>query len=111
MRQPSDIPTKIIGVVVFLAVLAAWLYGEERGVDTEILWITATPVIMALAVGQGLANTANAAKQAADQTNGTLEARIQASLTSALAARDAARTRQAAGDIATPTHKPERSAP
>jgi len=91
--------TMIFGVVIFLASLAAWLWGETHAVNTDILWIVATPVVMALFVGQQLGATAEHAQQAATQTNGALDSRIKAGVAAALADRDAARTRQANGDI------------
>jgi hypothetical protein len=89
------------GVVVFVATLAAWLYGEAHHVDTTIVWTVAGPIILALFVGHQLGTTSDAAKQAASQTNGVLDARVKAAVAAALADRDAARTRQAQGDIGT----------
>ncbi|PKQ22216.1 MAG: hypothetical protein CVT65_14565 [Actinobacteria bacterium HGW-Actinobacteria-5] len=101
------VPTAVtmgFGVVVFVATLVAWLYGESVHVPTTILWTVATPIVLALFVGHQLGTTADAARQAATQTNGTLEARVKAAVATALADRDAARTRQAQGDIsAAPT--------
>ena len=99
MLKP-DWHTMIFGVLIFCATLAAWLFGELHGVETTILWSVATPVILALFVGQGLADTAANARAAATQTNGNMDGRIKAAVSSALADRDAARTRQAKGDIA-----------
>lgn len=104
MNTKSTIPTAVtmgFGVVVFVATLAAWLYGEQAHVDTTIVWTVAGPIVLALFVGHQLGNTADAAKQAASQTNGVLDARVKAAVAAALADRDAARTRQAQGDIGT----------
>lgn len=105
MSTKSTIPTAVtmgFGVVVFVATLIAWLYGESIAhVNTTIVWTVAGPIILALFVGQQLGNTADAAKQAASQTNGALDARVKAAVAAALADRDAARTRQAQGDIGT----------
>ena len=79
---------------------AAWLYGESVAhVDTTIVWTVSGPIILALFVGHQLGATADAAQQAANQTNGVLGDRIKAAVAAALADRDAARTRQAQGDI------------
>ena len=109
------VATMGFGVVVFLATLAAWLYGEQQGVNTAMLWTLSVPLVLALFLGQGINEAAGAAKQAAAQTNGVLDARIRSAVqgvvsdalpalvksatSAALADRDAARTRQARGDI------------
>lgn len=101
MNKPST-PTAVtmgFGVVIFIATLAAWLYGETAHIDTTIVWTVSGPIILALFVGHQLGTTSDAAKQAASQTNGTMEARVKSAVAAALADRDAARTRQAAGDI------------
>ena len=99
-RVPTTI-TMLFGVVIFVATLAAWLYGESVAhVDTTIVWTVSGPIILALFVGHQLGATADAAQQAANQTNGVLGDRIKAAVAAALADRDAARTRQAQGDIA-----------
>lgn len=90
------------GTVIFLATLAAWLYGSERGIDTTVLWSVTTPVIGFLFIGGALNKTAEHAEQAAVQTNGSMDSKIKAAVSSALADRDKARTRQALGDIADP---------
>lgn len=109
----KSVPTAVtmgFGVVVFVATLVAWLYGESVHVPTTILWTVAGPIIIALFVGHQLGTTADAARQAASQTNGVLDARVKAAVSAALADRDAARTRQAQGDIGTaapaPTDRP-----
>lgn len=89
----------IAGCVVLAMSLAAWLYGEVRGIDTSIIWTITGPVVVALMIGTQVATAADAAQRAAAQTNGALDARVQASVAQALAARDAARTRQRQGDI------------
>lgn len=86
--------TMIFGVIIFLAALGAWLWGETHNVNTDILWIVTTPVIGALFIGHQLGATAEHAQQAANQTNGLLEGRVKSAMSSALADRDAARTRQ-----------------
>lgn len=97
--KPTTV-TMTFGVVVFLGTLAAWLYGESVAhVDTTIVWTIAGPIILALFVGQQLGTATEAAQQAANQTNGVLDARIKAGVAAALADRDAARTRQAQGDV------------
>ena len=116
------VATMLFGTIIFLAATAAWLYAESLGVPTDILWLVVVPIVSALFVSQPLANLADrthaagdAARQAANQTNGVLDERIRgavstalgeqlpgivkAAASSALADRDAARTRQARGDI------------
>ena len=102
-RVPTTI-TMLFGVVIFISTLAAWLYGESVAhVDTTIVWTVSSPIILALFVGHQLGATADAAQQAANQTNGVLGDRIKAAVAAALADRDAARTRQAQGDIGAET--------
>ena len=104
----------IIGTIVFVVTIAAWLVAEFNHVPTGALLAFAVPVVAALFLANGLNRTAAAAQQAAAQTNGALDARIKSGVaagiaeqlpaieTAAAAAnakRDAARTRQAQGDI------------
>lgn len=99
MNRPTTV-TMTFGVVVFIATLGAWLYGESVAhVDTTIVWTISGPIILALFVGQQLGAAADAAQQAANQTNGVLDGRVKAAVASALADRDAARTRQSQGDV------------
>ena len=98
--------TMLIGLGVLGMSLAAWLYGEKNGIDTRVLWTVVPSLLIALFIGNSIGtNTevtqkaADAAQMAATQTNGTLAPRIEAAVSSALAKRDAARTRQAQGDI------------
>jgi hypothetical protein len=90
------------GTVIFIATLVAWLYGSQRGIDTTVLWSVVTPVIGFLFIGGALSKTADHAEQAAIQTNGSMEAKIKAQVSSALADRDAARTWQATSPLAPP---------
>lgn len=87
------------GTIITLATIAAWLYAATHGIDTAPLFAFAIPVVGALVIANGLGKTADAAQQAATQTNGLLGPRIKAEVTAALAERDAARTRQAVGDV------------
>ena len=89
----------IIGAVIFVAVIGAWLVAEFNHIGTGALLAFAVPVVAGLFVGQQLGATRDAAQQAANQTNGILDGRIEAAVSTALAKRDAARTRQAVGDI------------
>ena len=89
----------IIGSIIFVTVIVAWLVAEFNGVATGALLAFAVPVVAALFLGQQLGATRDAAQAAANQTNGVLDGRIEAAVSTALAKRDAARTRQAAGDI------------
>lgn len=90
------------GTVIFIATLVAWLYGSQRGIDTTVLWSVVTPVIGFLFIGGALSKTADHAEQAAIQTNGSMEAKIKAQVSSALADRDAARTWQATTPVGPP---------
>lgn len=101
-RSTPNLAMMIVGAGVFAMALTAWLYGETRGIDTTVIWTVATPVVGALFLVGPITAAASSAQQAAQQTNGQLEARIKAAVSSSLADRDAARTRQAAGDV-TPT--------
>ena len=98
--------TMAFGTVVLLAALAAWLYGEKNGIDTNIVWVVVGPITVALFMGGKVDEAASAANQAAQQTNGVLDGRIKAAVAGALADRDAARTRQAQGDISEATPQP-----
>ena len=109
----------IIGTVIFVATLAAWLYAETHDVDTSALLAFAVPVVGALFLSSGISAARSAAEQSANQTNGSMDAKIRAAMGSALsehdgaleaavsaalAKRDAARTRQALGDIGIGDH-------
>lgn len=100
--QDKPVPTTtmlIIGAVIFVAVIAAWLFAEFNHIGTGALLAFAVPVVGALFIGHQLGSTADAAKQAVSQTNGGLDGRVKSAVSAALADRDAARTRQAQGDI------------
>lgn len=90
---------RILGAVLFCAVIAAWIYAKGNGIDTTELLAFAVPVIGALFLVGPINAAATSSAQAAHQTNGMLEARVMAAVAKALAARDAARTRQQVGDI------------
>lgn len=98
----QTVAAMMFGTIIFLATLAAWLYGETNDIDTGVLWSVVTPVIAFLFIGGALNKTADAAEQAAIQTNGSMDAKIKSAVSSALADRDKARTRQAQGDISDP---------
>lgn len=87
------------GTVITIATIGAWLYGATHHIDTAPLFAFVIPVVGALFVAQNLGTTRDAAQQAANQTNGQLGPRIKAAVSEALADRDAARTRQAQGDV------------
>ena len=95
--------TMVFGAIVFITTVGAWLYGESHDIDTTILWAAAVPIIGALFIGQSMTATRTAAEQAASQTNGALESRIEGVVArvigAQLSARDIVRTRQARGDI------------
>lgn len=90
---------RVLGVVVFVVVVGAWLAGKRWGIDTSELVAFSVPVIGALFLVGPINKAADSSAQAAAQTNGVLGARIEAAVSAALAKRDAARTRQAQGDI------------
>ena len=104
----------VIGTIVFIVTIAAWLIAEFNHVPTGALLAFSVPVVAALFLANNLNRTAEAAQQAAAQTNGALDARIKAGVAAGIAEqlpaieqaaaaanakRDAARTRQAQGDI------------
>lgn len=95
----QTVAAMIFGTIIFLATLAAWLYASANGIDTGVLWSVVTPVIAFLFIGGALNKTAEHAQEAAVNTNGSMEPKIKAAVSEALANRDAARTRQAQGDI------------
>ncbi|MGW5239503.1 hypothetical protein ACWEOW_11270 [Monashia sp. NPDC004114] len=89
------------GTLITLAVIAAWLWGKTNGIETTELMAFAVPVVGALFLVTPLTKAADSAAQAAQQTNGAMDARIKSAVSAALADRDAARTRQAVGDVGT----------
>ena len=99
MNNTMPLRSLVAGVLTFALVLGSWLYGEILGIDTSVLWPVAVPVILGLLVGEVIGNASRNSAQAAQQTNGVMDDRIKASVASALADRDAARTRQSRGDI------------
>ena len=108
MAEPSspknDVPIMQLvmiaaGTIIVLATLAAWLYAAKNGIESSPLWAFSIPIAGALLIGHQLSRVGENAKQAAVQTNGNMEARMKAAAAQALAERDAARTRQAQGDI------------
>lgn len=97
-RNAVTVTTMIFGVIIFLATVAAWLWGEKNGVKTDILWIVAVPVITALFIGHQVGTAAKSAEQAAQQTNGTLNGRLEEAVTNVLAKRDITRAKQSISD-------------
>jgi hypothetical protein len=102
---------RVLGAVLFCAVIGAWTFCKLRQIDTTELLAFAVPVIGALFLVGPINQAAQASQQAAAQTNGVLDARIQSAVSSALAKRDAARTRQAVGDISEAVASPDATAP
>lgn len=90
---------RILGGVIFVSVVGAWLLGKRWGIETTELMAFAVPVVGALFLVGPINQAADASKAAAAQTNGVLDARIQSAVAKALANRDHARTRQSQGDI------------
>lgn len=90
----------VIGALVTLAAIGAWVFAKLNNLDTGELMAFVVPIVGALFLVGQVAKGAEAAQQAAQQTNGMLDARVKAAVAAALADRDAARTRQAVGDIA-----------
>ena len=89
----------LAGTLITVATIGAWLFAATKGIDTAPLFAFTIPVVGTLFVANGLSKTSEAAQQAATQTNGLLGPRIKAAVSEALADRDAARTRQAQGDV------------
>ena len=85
----------VIGAIVFLGTCTGWYFGELHGINTVPLLAFAIPVVGALFLAGPIGTAATAAQQAANQTNGMLDARIENGVAAALAKRDAARTWQA----------------
>lgn len=86
------------GLGVFAITVFGWLYAETHGVDSGALFYMASPVIAALFLAPGVNRAADAATEAARNTNGPMDARIRAGVAEALAARDNARALQAVRD-------------
>ncbi len=95
----NQLASLIAGTIIFLATVAAWLYGELNHINTSALLTMSVPVIGALFMVGGINAARDAAQQAASQTNGAMDTRIKAQVAAALGDRDAARTRQAIGDV------------
>lgn len=98
----SGLAVLIVGLLVFAMTCATWLFAAINGIDPGPLFYIAGPVIASLFVAPSLGKAADNAAQAATQTNGQLDARLEAAAGRALAKRDAARTRQAVGDVGIP---------
>lgn len=98
-----NVTTMVFGTIVFMCSLGAWLYASEHGLQTDIIWTVTVPIIIGLFLGEQLSKTASNAAKAVEQTNGSLSAKIETIVARALANRDAARTRQAQGDVGGPT--------
>lgn len=107
-NRPSN-GMMIVGTIVFCVTVAAWLLAEYLGIDTAVLLPFAVPVVGALFIAGPIGAARDAAQQAAQQTNGVLGDRIKAAVAAALADRDAARTRQAVGDVAEDLPEPRRA--
>lgn len=103
------LPGYIIGTIVFTITVAGWLYAEAHGISTSALLGFAIPVVGALFLANGVTNLARDARAAATQTNGSLETRVEAAVTRALASRDQARTWQVVQQPPLPTesHDPQ----
>lgn len=101
--------TLVVGGLVFTVTAGVWLGAEAIGVSTGPLLALAGPVIAALFLAGPVGSAARDAQTAANQTNGGLDQRVKAAVSAALADRDAARTRQALGDIGAPEIQTERT--
>lgn len=82
----------IVGTIIYVASLGAWLYAAAVDIDAGAILAFASPVVGFLLIGGYAARAASAAEQAASQTNGVLDARIKSATTSSLAERDQAKT-------------------
>lgn len=99
----SNVAMLISGTIVFLATITGWLYASTHNIDATPILGFAIPVVGALFIGNSVGKAADNAAQAASQTNGTLDARIETGVRRALADRDAARTWQSSQQPPLPT--------
>ena len=108
MSQRS-VSSMVIGTILFVFSLAAWVYCAERDINTDILWAVVVPILTALFIGHQLGSIGENAQKAAEQTNGTLIPRVEAAVQTAMAKRDAARLYQSYNPTAlvTKDNKPE----
>ena len=108
-----------VGTILFVVLVGAWLFAELNGIGTGPLLALAGPIIAGLFLAGPIGEARSAAQAAAAQTNGVMDSRFKAAATAALseqheatkaavaaalADRDAARTRQALGDIGIGDH-------
>ena len=91
---PRSNSSMVIGTILFVFSLAAWVYCAERDINTDILWAVVVPILTALFIGHQLGSIGENAQKAAEQTNGSLIPRMEAAVQSAMAKRDAARMYQ-----------------
>ena len=82
----------ISGTIIFVCLSVIWLLAAIRDIDTGALLAFGVPVIGALFLTGQIADARTAAQQAAQQTNGALDARIVAGAMHAASMRDAAKT-------------------
>jgi hypothetical protein len=120
MNPRGTLGIQIVGAFLFTVTLAALYFIGKAGMDTGPIFYIAGPVISAIFLAPGINSAADAAKQAALQTNGSLKPAVKSAVaeaiseqvpdivksasSAALADRDAARTRQAQGDISQDYH-------
>ncbi len=71
-RQGLDPATLAAGVVIILALMAAFLWGEEHDVDTSPLLAIISPVVGALFLVPRLGNLQQTTQQVQRNTNGHL---------------------------------------
>lgn len=94
----------VIGCLITMAAIGAWVFAKLNNVETGELMAFVVPVVGALFLVTSVSRAGDAAQQAAQQTNGMMDARVKSAVAAALADRDAARTRQAQGDVSETPH-------
>lgn len=109
MTDRPPLGASLVGLAYLVVLVGAWLLAESMHIPTEPLWLITPLVLGVVLIGQPLSTIASNAKAAATQTNGSMDARIQAGVARALADRDAARTRQAVGDSGLSAPLPSRA--
>lgn len=84
--NPAGIPLSslIVGMIIFIATLVAWLYAADNHIDPGPLWVLTGPVIASLFLSNSLSRVASNAQTAAVNTNGGMDARIAQATTQAV---------------------------
>lgn len=72
-----DALTLILGTVVVLATMAAYLYAQVRGIEVDALLAFVVPVVSALLIVRQVDKVHATTKQVEKQTNGELTRRLE----------------------------------